>query len=457
MNVCTKSIIVAMGLLGSLWISISHAQEINSLLGNNSNESATAVPKKTISVEHTKQNDKKIEERLNKIYSELDELTGIKASVSNGIITLSGEAESTTAENKAVQMANQIENIVEIENKIVITHNLTKRLQKTSDKLVDIVGEFIANLPTYLLALFIFIIFWLTGSWLSKRKTLFQRIATNYFIADLLSLLLYIIFVTIGLILSLSLLDATALMGTILGAAGIFSLAIGFAVRDTVENFIASILLSIRNPFEMNDLVDIEGIEGRVIRLTTRATILISLDGNHIRIPNSTVFKAVIINYSHQPERRFQFELGIANDEDLSKVQALIVKTLSKIPGVLNKPKPQALIDRMNDSSVIIRVSSWVDQEEHDFHRVRSESIKAVRQAIDEANIAMPNPSYEVVVSRKPKQVKITEPDEKTDTGMLVEKINDTSVSEEDIHLLSDENIETNGENLLNPDGKSEI
>src|SRR3546814_11904518 len=85
-------------------------------------------------------------------------------------------------------------------------------------------------------------------------------------------------------------------------------ISIGFAIRDTVDNYVASLMLSLRQPFRANDHVVIEGHEGRVVRLTSRATILMTLEGNHLRIPNSTVFKAVILNYPRNPERRFDFE-----------------------------------------------------------------------------------------------------------------------------------------------------
>ena len=84
-------------------------------------------------------------------------------------------------------------------------------------------------------------------------------------------------------------------------------LAVGFALRDLVENYIASLMLSLRQPFAPNDQVLIEGFEGRVVRLTSRATILMTLDGNHVRIPNAVVFKGTIVNLSHNPERRLRF------------------------------------------------------------------------------------------------------------------------------------------------------
>lgn len=180
--------------------------------------------------------------------------------------------------------------------------------------------------------------------------------------------------------LALNILDATNLIATILSAAGIVGLAIGFAVRDTVENYIASILLSLRNPFEVNDLVKIENQEGRVAKLTSRATMLISLDGNNIRIHNSTVYKAIITNYTRNPQRRFQFVVNIDRGQDILKVQALVVKTLKTVT-VYGNAQPAALIQELGDGSVQLQILGWVDQAHNNFQQVRSEAIRAVKQA----------------------------------------------------------------------------
>ena len=93
-------------------------------------------------------------------------------------------------------------------------------------------------------------------------------------------------------------------------------------MRDTVTNYVASIMLSLRQPFRANDHVVIESYEGRVVRLTSRATILLTLDGNHVQIPNATVFNAIIPNYSRNPQRRFDFDLGIdANDNPVDEME----------------------------------------------------------------------------------------------------------------------------------------
>ena len=147
-------------------------------------------------------------------------------------------------------------------------------------------------LPLALVAVSLFALIVVIGFAIARRKQPWERLAPNAFIADIYRQILRLLFVVGSLIVALDIVNATALLSGILGAAGIVGLAIGFAVRDTVENFIASIMLSIRQPFHPNDTVEIEGDIGKVIRLTSRATILLSFDGNHIRIPNSTCSKA---------------------------------------------------------------------------------------------------------------------------------------------------------------------
>ena len=198
---------------------------------------------------------------------------------------------------------------------------------------------------------------------------------------------------------ALDILNATALLGTILGAAGIVGLAIGFAVRDTVENFIASVMLSFRQPFRPNDTVEIEGDVGKVISLTSRATILLSFDGNQIRIPNSMVFKSRIINYTRNTERRFTFDVGVAPASDLAAAKALALETINKLPFVLATPAPAIWIETIGDSTIGIRVTGWIDQHETGFALARGEAIRHVLIAFDSAGIEMPEPTFRVVSS----------------------------------------------------------
>ena len=384
----------ALILCGTLLSANVQADALNDLLGNT--PAAEPADNKVIPTKNITQSDRDIRKRLRGIYAELDNLNLLRVSVNKSVVTLRGEITSSTEEEKAITLAKQIEGVVEVENELVITSNVEKRLESTWNKITKLAQQVINALPLMLVALVVFTLCWALGAWLSNRQRFFRHITPNHFIANLLGQIVHLAMVVIGLVLALSLLDATALLGTIMGAAGIFGLAIGFAVRDTVENYIASILLSLRNPFQMNDFVEISGNMGSVARLTTRATILISPDGNHVRIPNAEVFKAVIVNYTRNPERRFQFDLGIDVSQDLNEVQQLAVDTLMQMEGVLNDPKPMALVNSLGESNVVVRIYGWVNQEAFSLSKVSSEAIKKTKQAFDDAGIAMPVPIYQI-------------------------------------------------------------
>lgn len=288
----------------------------DALTGNTSPKASTSS--KTITKDTSIQDDSKIKDRIQSIYSKIDGLQKISVSVNSGVVELAGEVNSATIESRAVELAGQVESVVDVQNTLAVNRDLEVRLNSTWQKLLTNVQQTVANLPLFLVALLVIIIFWMLGGFISRRDTLFQRITPNQFIALLLGQITHLIFIIIGIILALSILDATALLGTILGAASIIGLAVSFAVRDTVENFIASIMLSLRKPFEVKDYIDINGQMGNVVKLTSRATILLSSDGNHIRIPNSMVFKSIIINYTRHPERRFVFDVGVDTEARLS-------------------------------------------------------------------------------------------------------------------------------------------
>lgn len=384
--------------LVSGWLLIAaspRADELTDLLTGKKEEAATSHGQ-VISAGTSKKDDAKIRKRLQIIYSEINGLKGVSVSVSGGIVSLGGEVESAAAETEALEFAGKVEGVVEVENNISVNRELQPRLQAIWAKIVGLAQQVFAGLPLFLLALAVLVLFWIAGRWLAARQELFRRITPNHFIARLLGQLAQLAFVIVGLVMALVLLDATALLGTILGTAGIVGLAVGFAVRDTVENYIASILLSLRNPFEVNDFVDIGGHQGNVVKLTSRATILLSPDGNHIRIPNATVFKAVIVNYTRNTERRFEFDVGVDTDQDLLAAQSLALHTLLAVTGVLHDPKPLVVVQSLGDSKVIVRCYAWIDQTQVDFLKVRSEAIRAVKSAFDRADIVMPEPTYKV-------------------------------------------------------------
>ncbi len=351
-------------------------------------------PDGTITVEDNATQDAAIAVRIRDILGELDGYRNVTVTVSSGIVTLRGTTIDSAAATRLNEIARRVQGVVAIRNEVVESTDVVERLNPAMQRFRARFFQFIAFLPLISVGMVAFAVVTYIGFWIARRRQPWDRIAPNAFIADIYRQIIRLAFVIAGIVVALDILNATALLSTILGAAGIIGLAIGFAVRDTVENFIASIMLSIRQPFRPNDAVEINGDEGKVIRLTSRATILLSWDGNHVRIPNATVFKSRIVNYSMNDERRFLFDIGIAPDSDMARAVQIAKETLAALPFTLQTPAPDAWIDGIGDSTVTLRLIGWIDQRTTSLNAARGEAIRIAMAALSDAAIDMPEPTY---------------------------------------------------------------
>lgn len=354
-------------------------------------------PSGTITIADSDSQDTGIATRIRAILAQLDGYDHVTVEVASGIVTLRGDTLDAATGQQLNELISRIEGVVAIENEVATTTDVVQRLNPAVERFKDRLHKLVALLPLLVIAASLFAIIVVLGFMLARCKQPWNRLAPNAFIADLYRQVLRLLFVISGLIVALDILNATALLSGILGAAGIVGLAIGFAVRDTVENFIASILLSIRQPFRPNDTVEIEGDTGKVIRLTSRATILLSFDGNHIRIPNAIVYKSRIVNFSRNAERRFTFEASVRPDADLAQAQALAQRTLETLPFVLQTPKASAWIETVADSWVTMGLAAWINQNDTSLVLARSEAIRLVQAAYDTGGISADPPTYRLL------------------------------------------------------------
>jgi small conductance mechanosensitive channel len=338
--------------------------------------------------------DGEIRKRILGLIREIDQFRHVTVEVSEGVVTLGGRVLDRAARADLVSIVNRITGVVAVENEAEVSANIEERLAPAWKRLLDRTRTIIINAPIYLIALAIFLLIAWAGWVITPRLPVWAWLAPNSFIADVYRTVARIAVMIIGLVAALDILNATALIGAVLGAAGVVGLAVGFAVRDTVENFIASILLSLRQPFRPNDFVDISGDVGNVARLTSRATILISPDGNSIRIPNATVYKGRIINYSRDPNRRFTFDLGVDADADLSGALATAADAISRLPYVLQDPPVSAWVKEVGDSNVILSCAGWLNQHKTDFLKGRGEAIRVAKAELETSGYGLPEPIY---------------------------------------------------------------
>lgn len=274
--------------------------------------------------------------------------------------------------------------------------DIEQDLVQAQDRLMDRFERFIEFLPMLGIALAIVLVFYLLARWVSRWTWPFNKLSKNGFLQDMLRQIAQLVIFLLGLLLALDLLDATAILGAVMGTAGVVGLAVGFAFKDVVENYLAGILLSLRQPFQPRDHIEVDGFNGKVMRLTSRATILMTNDGNHVRIPNAVVFKSPMQNFTRNPLRRFDFIVGVGSGEDLAGAQKIGVEVMQGMKSVMADPDPSASLEPPGDSSIGVHFYGWVDQNQHSFVKVRSEAIRLVTASLDHAGIDMPEPIYRV-------------------------------------------------------------
>ncbi len=417
-------------------------------------------PSGTIAVEDSAAQDAAIAVRIRDILQELGGYEDVTVTVASGIVTLRGTTLDHAAAARLNELTSRVEGVIAIENEVTETTDVVERLNPAIERFMERSKQVLAYTPLLLVALLGFAVVVVIGFVIARLREPWNRLAPNAFIADIYRQIIRLASMIGGLVVALDILGATALLSTILGAAGIIGLAIGFAVRDTVENFIASIMLSIRQPFRPNDSVEIGGDEGKVVRLTSRATILLNWDGNHVRIPNATVFKSRILNYSRNAERRFQFKLSVAPDTDLDNARGVALKVLKGLPFVLDTPVPSVWVSDVGDSTINMTFTGWIDQRNTSILMARSEAIRLSLAAFNAAHIAMPEPTYRLLTDGLPGTPTTSDPvPNKTPAAaapVLTGSEIDASAEEALEHIVNEERAALKEDDLLNRKGATE-
>ena len=349
---------------------------------------------KAIPLQTGARTDQQIENRIRDILRQIEALDGVEVEVEEGVVKLSGDVANEAGARQALAIVGRVEGVIAVQDSVTRTLNLQDNINPVVQTVQDTLRAWFRAIPLVLAALTLFALVVYAAHRLAGRRQLWSRLTPNPFLADLAAQAVRIAGIVVGLLLALNLLGATALMGTILGSAGVIGLAISFGVKDSLENYICSIMLSIRQPFRAEDFVVINEYEGVVVRLTSRSTVLMTLDGNHLRIPNAIVYKSPILNYTRNPQRRFEFVLGIDAEDDPADAMSVGLAAIAGLEWILEDPAPHAVIDSVGDSNILVCFRAWIDQRNSDFGKARSLSIRAAKNALEAAGFTLPEPIY---------------------------------------------------------------
>ncbi|MGG6461553.1 BON domain-containing protein [Solilutibacter silvestris] len=328
-------------------------------------------------------------------------LRGIRASAEGGVITLSGQVLEPEQRKAAADIAGGISGVKQVDNEITLDPDLSVRFRSALDELQGKLVRLVVNLPLLVVAILIVAIAAWLGGFISGRMRLLKRLSRhNPYMDGLLRNIVKTLVVLGGVLIALDLLGATSLVGAVLGSAGVVGLVLGFAFKDIAENYVSGILLSIRQPFAPGDTVRIDNNEGRVVALTSRATVLITADGLNLQLPNALVFKSVLTNFTRNPRRRFDFITVVDTRSSWNDAMDIGIAAIRGVDGVLGDPSPTALIKEISNDGATMQYFGWIDQRNNDLSKTRSEAMRQVRRTLRKAGIVPPSPVQSIRLVR---------------------------------------------------------
>jgi small conductance mechanosensitive channel len=364
----------------------------------------TPAPRET-PIEAPDQVDVQPQARDDEIRARLEDILGATGwyddptvEVQNGVVFLRGQAETAEYKKWAGDLARSTQDVAAVVNQMDVVVPDVWDFEPALAALREQGRGVVRALPVAVFSLLILGIAW-GLAWLAAKVTgnSLRRRDTNPLLVNVIRRGVGLFVFVLGLYVVFQVAGLTSVALTVLGGTGLLGLILGIAFRDITENFLASIFLSMQNPFRTGDMVEIAGVTGFVQALTTRATVLMTVDGNHVQIPNATVYKSTIENYSSNPNRRLDFAVGIGFEDAIATAQEVALKVLEDHPAVLKEPEPSVLVESLGSATVNLRVFFWMDGSEYGWQKVRSSVIRLVKGAFQDEGISMPDEAREAI------------------------------------------------------------
>ncbi|RYZ58437.1 MAG: mechanosensitive ion channel family protein [Proteobacteria bacterium] len=263
----------------------------------------------------------------------------------------------------------------------------------------EMTNDFMAMLPKLVIAAIVFLIFILIAYGLRKAleysfskdsrksnlKSIFGRL-TNWGV------------IFIGLMVSVAIVAPSVTPAKLLSVLGFGGVAIGFAFKDILQNFLAGILILLRQPFSIGDQVVLGSFEGTVENIETRSTIIKTYDGTRVHVPNGLVYTNPMVILTAYADRRSEYEVGIGYGDDIDLAVSTMLEAIKNVQGVRKTPEPDVLTVALAGSTVNLRARWWSDPQRADVLSVQHKVIRAIKLALDKAAIDMPYPTQVLLI-----------------------------------------------------------
>ncbi|MGQ9371328.1 mechanosensitive ion channel family protein [Azospirillum sp. ST 5-10] len=270
-------------------------------------------------------------------------------------------------------------------------------------------ADFLAALPQVLIALAVLVVTWLAARLVTRAlvralgHTRMRRSLADV-VEKLAAILIWLGGILVAAVIAFPTLTPTGVLTTL----GLGSIAIGFAFKDILENFLAGILILYREPFRLDDYIECTGIEGKVEEITIRDTHIRQTDGQRVVMPNATLYREPVRVLTDLVIRRTTIVCGVAYGADVDEARAVIRRAVEELPSVRTDKEVQIFAQAFGESSIDFEVTWWTGAKPVDIRRSRDEVVAAIKRALDEAGIEIPFP-YRTLTFKEP--LALTRPD----------------------------------------------
>jgi small conductance mechanosensitive channel len=273
--------------------------------------------------------------------------------------------------------------------------DLSEAIQATWEKIGNWLAGAIQALPNLVVAVIIVVLFVFIARFARDWSyRLLGRVSEYRAVNRLLSTVTFVALLALGATIALTVLNLGTAVASILGAAGILGLAIGFAAQNTVENVIAGILISVHGPMREGDLVESHDVFGRVQEINLRTTILLTPTGQLVYVPNGELFRTRLTNYSRLGQRRVDLACGVSYAEDLEAVRQVAIEAIEGVEQRIPGKDVEFYYEEFGGSSIDFVVRFWIPftNRHAEYKQAQTAAIIALRRAFDENEISIPFP-----------------------------------------------------------------
>ena len=265
---------------------------------------------------------------------------------------------------------------------------------KLQDKLTEWINDFVLILPNLLIAIVVVLVGWFVAKYIYRLLHRgIVKASGSHNVADLLASIARVVVIGLALFLALGILGLSSVVAGAFAGAGIVGLAVGFALQDPLANLFSGVMMSVKELYAQGDLVETNDYMGIIQGITLRTTLIRTLTGQEVAIPNKDVLQSALTNYTRTRQRRVDLPIGISYGDDLTRAAGIARGAVEDAVDTIAGRDVEVFWTEFGSSSINGTVRFWLGETgQKDFLDRRSRAIVAIKAAFDEHDIMIPFP-----------------------------------------------------------------